>query len=568
MSWIINFNKKYKVSYYISVIMLIFWDSIGIVVPVILGYLIDSVTVYHEFSSLFIISLGLLFFVVAKQLGSYLTVIKLDVTVEKIMSDIKAKCYSIVSNLDHYYFEHNTRGELMTNFTSDINAVRRHIAYNIKTIGAILITFIFSLGYLLTVNAFFAILLLTPGIFIGIISYRFMKKIHPRYEMSRNLGSKFNDFISDNIEANKVVKTFTLEKDEIKRINKVGKKWIKLDTDNCLLENKFYAQIDFLSYFMNVIFLIVGGYLFIKGNITMGELVIFNSYLYNLRAPFIRLSGLLNGIQRYFISKKRIETLLEAKPKVLLNGTNHISSLLVPIEFQNVRIVFDNKVVIEKLNLKINPYETIAFIGKTGSGKSSIANLLLGFIIPESGKVLINNQDYLDYDIKDIRYKVGYVTQQAFLFSDTIYNNICYGNMDLTKDEAYNFAKIACCDYIDRLPLGIDTIIGEKGVGLSGGEKQRLSLARALAVKPDILLLDDITSALDIETEEKINQSIKNLEYKSTKIIIASKIVSVMNADKIYVLDKGKVIESGTHPELLKKKGYYYDLYKIQKGDI
>lgn len=242
--------------------------------------------------------------------------------------------------------------------------------------------------------------------------------------------------------------------------------------------------------------------------------------------------------------------------------------MLVPIEFKNVRIVYDNKVVLEKLNLKINPRETIAFIGKTGSGKSSIVNLLLGFIVPESGEVLINGKNYLDFNIKDLREKVGYVTQSSFLFSDTIYNNIRYGNIDISKKQAEKYANIACCDYIKNMPEGINTIIGEKGVGLSGGEKQRLSLARALAVKPDILLLDDITSALDIETEEKINESIKNLNYKSTKIIIASKIVSVMNADRIYVLDKGKVIESGSHQELIKNKGYYYKLYELQKGDI
>lgn len=170
--------------------------------------------------------------------------------------------------------------------------------------------------------------------------------------------------------------------------------------------------------------------------------------------------------------------------------------------------------------------------------------------------------------MKDIRDKVGYVTQSSFLFSDTIYNNIRYGKEEVTKEEASKFADIACCNYLKNLPEGINTVIGERGVGLSGGEKQRLSLARAIAVRPDILLLDDITSALDIETEEKINESIKNLDYKSTKIIIASKIVSVMNADRIYVLDNGQVVESGNHQELIKNKGLYYELYNIQKGEI
>lgn len=382
------------------------------------------------------------------------------------------------------------------------------------------------------------------------------------------MTSDVNDYISDNIEANRVVKTFALEEYEIKEMKKIGKKYVDKDIKVGFKENIFYGSIDFLSYFMSVILLIVGGYLFINNRITLGELIIFNSYLYNLRAPFIRLGGLLNSIGRYGIAKKRIKNLLDAKPKIELKGEEPLKTLLVPIEFKNVRIVFDNKVVLENLNLKINPQETIAFIGKTGSGKSSIVNLLLGFIIPESGEVLINGKNYLDYNIKDLREKVGYVTQSSFLFSDSIFNNIRYGNLELSKKSAMKYANIACCDYIKNMPEGIDTIIGEKGVGLSGGEKQRLSLARALAVKPDILLLDDITSALDMETEEKINESIKNLGYKSTKVIIASKIVSVMNADRIYVLDKGRVIESGNHKELMNKKGYYYKLYELQKGDI
>lgn len=568
MNFILNVNKKYKWPYVIANISLIFFDSIGFIVPILIGYLVDSVTVNNDYSKILGITVAIILFVIFKVVGSYLSVIKLDLIAHRIISSIKEKCYKNINNLDYYFYEHEKRGELMTNFTSDLNHIRKHIGYNIKTIGAIVLSFVFSLCYLLTINIPFTLILLTPGLIVGVISYKFLKRIAPEYEKSRNLASDSNDFISDNIEANRVVKTFALERDEIKRMKKINTKWINKDLDNCYLENKFYLSVDFFSYIMAVIFLLVGGILFINDAITMGELIIFNAYLYNLRAPFTRLSGLLNSVQRYGISKGRIEKLINATPKIVLNGKEKLDSLLVPIEFKNVRIVYDNKVVLENLNLEINPYETIAFIGKTGSGKSSIVNLLLGFIIPESGEVLINGKNYLDYNMKDIREKVGYVTQASFLFSDTIYNNIRYGKESVSKDEAGRFASIACCNYIERLPEGIDTIIGERGVGLSGGEKQRLSLARALAVRPDILLLDDITSALDIETEEKINESINNLEYKSTKVIIASKIVSVMNADRIYVLDSGKVVESGNHKELLKKKGLYYELYNIQKGEI
>lgn len=568
MKWILNIKKEYKIPYILDNIFLIFFDSIGFIVPILIGFLCDSVTIHHKYNYLLPMTFIIAAFVIIKTLGSYLSVIKLDTITEKITSELKIICYENINKLDYYFFEHNNKGELITNFTSDINAIRRHMAYNIKTIGAIIITFTCSLIYLLYINTFFTIILLTPGIIIGIISFFFVKKIKPQYEIIRDKMSLANDFISDNIEANRVVKTFALEKSEIKRMKEKNLDYINKDMEIGIMENKFYGIVDFLSYFMNVIFLLLGGYFFIKGNITLGELVVFNSYLYNLRAPFIRLSGLFNNIQRYLIASKKIKKLLEAKPRVILKGTKHIDSLLVPIELQNVQIIYDDKIVVDNLNLKIKPYETIAFIGKTGSGKSTIANLLLGLITPSSGKVLINGEDYLNYDIKDIRYHIGYMAQQAFLFSDSIYNNIRYGNQDLDRDEAFKFASIACCDYIDKFPDGIDTIIGEKGVGLSGGEKQRLALARGLAVKPDILLLDDITSALDIETEEKINESIANLPHKSTKIIIAGKIVSVKNADHIYVIDKGKVVEDGTHKELLKKKGYYYELYNIQKGDI
>lgn len=568
MKWILNVNKKYKIPFILSNISLIFFDSIGFIIPIFVGFLVDSITIHNNYDNLLLITIGIIVFVIIKVLGSYLSHIKLSMLSEKITSEIKQKCYQNINKLDYYFYEHNNKGELMTNFTSDIKNLRRHLNNNIKTIGAMLITFTFSLIYLLTINVPFTLILLTPGVLVGIASIRFVKKVTPEYEVLRNLMSDSNDFISDNIEANRVVKTFAIEHHEIKNFKKINKKFIDRDIDVCYVEDKYYAIVDFLSYLMSVIFLIIGGYLFINDKITLGELIIFNNYLYNLRAPFIRISGIMNQIQRYNIAKKRIEKLINATPKIVLNGDKKLSSLLVPIEFKNVRIVYEDKVVLENLNIKINPKETIAFIGKTGSGKSSIVNLLLGFITPESGEVLIGGKNYLNYNIKDIREHVGYVTQSSFLFSDSIYNNIRYGATKATKEEAKKFAEIACCDYINKLSDGINTIIGEKGVGLSGGEKQRLSLARALAVKPDILLLDDITSALDIETEEKINESIKNLNFKSTKIIIASKIVSVMNADKIYVLDNGSIIESGTHKELLKKKGYYYDLYKIEKGGI
>lgn len=348
MKWILNINKKYKIPYILSNISLIFFDSIGFIIPILVGYLVDSVTIYHNYDKLLIITIAIIIFVIFKTLGSYLSFIKLSMISEKITSTIKQKCYQNINKLDYYFYEHNNKGELMTNFTSDIKNIRRHLNNNIKTIGAMLLTFTFSLVYLLTINVPFTLILLTPGVLVGIASIRFVKKVTPEYEVLRNLMSDSNDFISDNIEANRVVKTFAIEKSEIKNMKKINKKFIDRDIKVCYVEDKYYAIVDFLSYLMSVIFLIIGGYLFIKDHITLGELIIFNNYLYNLRAPFIRISGIMNQIQRYNIAKKRIEKLLNATPKIVLNGEENLSSLLVPIEFKNVRIVYDDKVVLEE----------------------------------------------------------------------------------------------------------------------------------------------------------------------------------------------------------------------------
>lgn len=564
MNQILNINKKYKIPYIIANILLIFFDSIGIIIPIIIGFLVDSILIEGNTTKFLSLTIFIIIFTIVKYLGAYLSVIKLDQICYKIVGSLKVKCYTKLHELDLNYFEETKKGEILTLLTNDLNNIRQQLSYTIKTVGCLMLTFIWAFCYLMKINIGFTLILLTPTIIIGYASYKFLRNVIPKYDLAWEKMMICNDYINDNIAGNKVIKTFAKEKNEIKEMKKLTKDYTDLYIDTCLLEDKYNAYINFFSNFMYVIFVLVGGLLFIKNKITIGDLVIFNSYLFNLITPFSRLGELFGSYERYVVSKKRINKLLDREAKIKLEGTKPLTDLKRTIEFKDVSVAYESKIVLEHFNLTIHPGETIGIIGRAGSGKSTIASLLLGFIKTSSGELLLNDENYYEYNIKDIREKIGYVVQNPFLFSDTIYNNICYGKK-INSKKAYEVAKIASCDYISNLPDKINTMIGERGVGLSGGEKQRLSLARALAVSPDLLLLDDITSALDIETEEKVIESINNLKENSTKIIIASKIVSVKNADKIIVLDKGKIIEMGTHEELLKKKGSYFELVKLQE---
>ena len=279
------------------------------------------------------------------------------------------------------------------------------------------------------------------------------------------------------------------------------------------------------------------------------------------------MSGFINEWQQFKVAVKKMKALLETEPKIKDNGNIKLENWN-NIRFENVELDIDNRKIIKDINLTIEPNKTYAFIGEIGSGKSTIGKLILRLLETSNGEIKIDNRSIKDYTIKTLRKNIGYVSQTPFLFSDTISNNVSFGNENLSSDDIKYFLKIAKANYVFDLPDGINTVIGENGVSLSGGEKQRLALARAIAKKPSILILDDITSSLDFETELEVTNNINNLEYGCTKIIIAQKILSVKNADIIYVIKNGEIVEKGNHIELLNNNGFYRDLFNIQANTV
>lgn len=566
MKWLLKENKKYKAEWILFNISLIIFDLCSIVSPMLLGYLIDDGLRTNNQQYTLYLGIFIILFSIVQQTGAYLSMIKLDYTCHKMASNIKQKCYQKLNELDANFYQNNFPGELITLMTSDINEIKKHLSFTTKTIAHLSLRFLGSFLFLLYINYKLTLLLMIPIPIIMLITVSYKKRTKPLYETIRDNLAVLNNHIQDNIEGNKVVKAFACEENEIKEMKNKNKEYtnIKIKTNNI---SKYYLS--FINFFTNsitIIFIIAGGYFLINGSLSLGNLIAFQSLLGYLTNPFLNIGNIIDRILNFTISKERIMHLLEAKSLIENDKKLKVDSLLVPITFKDITVNYDNTNVIKNINLTINPGETVAFIGPTGSGKSTIASLLLRFIDPKEGNIFIGNRNIKDFDIKSIRSKIGYVAQQPFLFSDTIKNNIGYGNSNLSEKEMLNVANIAKLTYVDKLENGFDTIIGEKGVGLSGGEKQRLSLARALAVKPEILILDDVTSALDIETEQSITENLKQIHSVKTKIIIAQKTISVKDADKIYVISNHKILEQGTHEELLKNKKYYYEIYKIQNS--
>lgn len=422
--------------------------------------------------------------------------------------------------------------------------------------------------YCLTINPVLILIIMLPTPIIAVLSHKYIKQSKQLYIDQRDELSKLNGYIQENIEGNKLVKNFGTEEKEIenfkKKNNNLKRKNLKIKNENINYNNK----IQFLSYCMQILLILFGGLFVIKGYTTLGNFVIINSFMGRIRYPFIEMSAFINDWQQFKISLSRIQKLLSSKNNIEDNGILKLERIKNNIIFENIGLKIDNKDILKNISFNMEANRTYAIIGEIGSGKSTIGKLILRLINSSYGKIKIDKHNIENYTLKTLRDNIGYVSQVPFLFSDTIFNNITFGNDKLSKEDVIKYLKLAKADYVFELPDSIYTVIGENGVSLSGGEKQRLSLARALAKEPSLLILDDITSALDYETEIEVTNNINSLNYKCTKLIIAQKIISVKKADRIYVMKDGKIIENGTHSELLKLNGLYKEIYDIQTKNL
>ncbi|ECL1965774.1 ABC transporter ATP-binding protein [Listeria monocytogenes] len=570
MKWIWQYVRKYRLLM-IGVFILIFIASgISIIYPLLGGKVIDDVVYQNKTNLLIPLLLIMIISTIIRTICRYTYQIMCERIGQNSLFRIREDLYKKLQSLDFDFFNNTRVGDIMARMTGDTDAIRHFVSWVSYNILENVFLFSFAIIIMATINwkLTLALVILTP--LIAILTMKMSSKAQPVFYEIRESFSRLNSMVEENISGNRVVKAFAREDFEMKKFHEHNEDFKKRNLDSADVSRTYLPVLDSLAGMLVVITLIFGGYLVIKGQMTLGDLVAFNGFLWMLNGP-MRMSGwLINDVQRFIASSFKIQDMMATDAKIPIHAEKPAPSLQGHVEFKNVSFHFEddpNTDVLKNISLKASPGQTIAILGETGAGKSTLVNLICRFYDPTSGEILIDGVDARKWHVRELRNHIATVMQDIFLFSDTVEGNIAFGAPDATMEDVRRMARIADADhFIETMPESYDTIVGERGVGLSGGQKQRISLARALLKNPSILILDDTTSAVDMETEVKIQGELKKITENTTTFIIAHRISSVKEADEILILNHGEIIERGTHSSLLAEKGYYFDIYNKQLG--
>lgn len=537
--------------------------------PMLSQKLIDEVITPQNTDLLLPILGAMLAVQLARLTMRYTMIVLLEKSSQCTFNGLRRKMYDVLQNEDARFYHGIRTGDLMTRMTNDLDLVRHAIAWiSYVTVDSIVV-FLAALIYLGSVNIELMLCLAAITPFILLITRFFSRIIHPMFVMLRQKLSSLNTVAQENIEGNRVVKAFAREEYENQKFEEKNEDYRQMNLKTTYVGVKFHPLIDLLSQSLTVTTLLVGGIFMIQGKLTAGEILAFSSLTWALANPLRNLGMLINDIQRFFASCQMIIEIFYAQPSIAdrYQAKDPGKRPEGDVEFRDVSLKIDGTMILDDISFHIKPGQTLGIIGTTGSGKTTLTGMLTRVNDPTSGEVLLDGEPVQSYTLQALRRYIGVAMQDVFLFSDTVDANIAYGRPDMPFEEVQDYARRADADeFIRRMEEGYETLVGERGVGLSGGQKQRLSLARALAIRPSVLILDDTTSAVDMETEKYLQEQLRQLDFPCTKIIIAQRISSIEDADLILVLDSGKIIERGTHRELLRHKGFYRHIWAIQNS--
>ena len=604
--------KKYWYLYTLALFCLFLYEFLDMVSPQVTQRIIDDVIMGGETNLLPWLILMLVIVGVGRVAGGYVREFTFDKTSFKVASDIRKHLFGHVQSLSVEYFDKMNTGEIMSRVKDDVDKLQGAFGFIGMMFLQVCIHTVMILWCMWQISPFLTIFPLIALPLCATIAIVMERKLDKVYEEISDEDAEMNTVAEENLTGVRVVKAFAREKFEIGKFLKHNKKYYDLNMKQSKVWIKYNPIMQMMTKLLIVVALLLGGLKVINGEMTLGALGAFLEYCANAVWPMEMLGWLSNELAAAFASKKKLDKIYAETAKIkdpeelsdkvaemltgrksddkkdlaaVDNGVEKISAEAGKdneigsdrfsgfefdnIEFRNVDFSIDNKKILDNVSFKLEKGKTLGIMGATGSGKTTIINMLLRFYDPDKGRILLNGIDIRELPLAVVRRNASVVMQDVFLFSDTIEENIRLGNKDSITDEDISEAlKRACAaGFVEKLEDGTGTVIGERGVGLSGGQKQRLSMARAFAKHAPVLVLDDSTSALDMETEHEVQANIS--EFKnSTKIVIAHRISAVRHADEIIVLEDGKICEKGDHDELLEKKGYYYKTYMAQYGDV
>ncbi|ADL53572.1 ABC transporter ATP-binding protein [Clostridium cellulovorans] len=568
--WIWSYVNKYKFKFCFALIMVLVAAAMTMVNPYFSGKIVDEV-IGEGKTNMLVPIIGIMIGVMLiKSIIRYTFQMLFEYVSQDAIYKLRDDLYIKLQSLDFEYFKQHRTGDIMARMTGDMDALRHFVAWVIYNIFENAMIFIFAVVMMGIINIKLTVALIIVTPVIGIIAYNMTSKVRPMFYHIRESFSRLNSFVEENISGNRVVKAFAKEGYEIEKFDKHNQDYMDKNIESAKLWEKYLPVLDFFAGSLSIIMMLVGGIMVINKSMTIGELVVFNGYLWALNNPMRMVGPLINDYQRFVASSYKIREMLSEEPNIKSEDEkDEIQEIKGQVDFKDVCFEYEDGPVLKNINFTAKPGQTVAILGPTGAGKSTLVNLICRFYDATSGNILIDKKDIKKWNLKSLRDNIAMSMQDVFLFSDTIEGNIAFGDPYVSFETIEKVSAMAGAHgFISQMPEGYDTIVGERGVGLSGGQKQRISLARALLKNPSILILDDTTSAVDMETEYEIQKQLDKVNKEKTTFIIAHRISSVKNADIILVLDNGKIVERGNHDELLRQKGYYHSVYVNQFGDF
>lgn len=570
MKRILKYVSKYKGTVIIGTMCMLIVIGVDLFLPYLQQVFIDSGLMKGNQNVIVSVLVWIGIITIIKAMLGYGKEFLYDVLSSWVHQDIKNDLFAHIQTLEFEYFDNMNTGELMSRIGEDAENIWQTIGYGMRLFIENIIYFVISTIILFVLNYKLALACFIVMIPIGFIGIKLENKFGETYSKISDQTAEINTIAQEDIAGIKLVKAFSREKYEINKFLKMNKVYYDLNMEQAKIIGDYFPPIEFLTNIALVIMIVLGGFLVMDGEVSIGILVAFNGYIWNLIWPMRMLGELTDLLSRTVSSANKIFAIMDKDPSIKTKENfKDVKNIKGNIKFEGVNFRYDDKLVLKNINLDIKAGSTVAIMGATGAGKSSLINLIGRYYDTCKGSIKIDGIDIKEYNLEFLRKNMAIVPQETFLFSETILNNIKFSNENASFEEIKEASKLACAnEFIEGLELGYNTEIGERGIGLSGGQKQRIAIARSLVRKAKILILDDSTSALDMETEHELLKNLSNRKHESTTFIIAHRISAVKNADLIIYLEDGQIKESGTHDELLKKKGRYYDIYNDQFRDF